>query len=302
MGRAVSPAAWRERERLRRKNIADYFLRFSEPHREWLHQLADAYKKRGVYPMLPVSTLPLFYENRNDREIAAFAGLLLKVNCCYDQIEAFHEMLGDHPWEWFDRRDFTALSLGDAQNSRTGGILNWRIANFFEGLYFRSHSHDDNGRAFRKTLGLLAEELVSSGDYSWSDALLYLLTFCRYPNEDDFKIRLLLQVLGSSDGMGLGLWSVDPAVLKCPLIRGMREFVQTWFPDYKRYGDLDDAIGLFGFEKECDFFYAYLGYRQLQKKNPKKCHVYATRYIEWYNNGMRKRPYLWREVQPKIVL
>ena len=103
-----------------------------------------------------------------------------------------------------------------------------------------------------------------------------------------------------SDGFGLGLWSVDPSELKSPLSSDLRTFLGTFFPDYKRYGTVDDAINKFGFDRDCDFFYAFLAYKELQKRNPKVCSDFATTYLRWYLIGAMKKPYQMREILPKI--
>lgn len=53
-------------------------------------------------------------------------------------------------------------------------------------------------------------------------------------------------------------------------------------------GHVDDAISLFGLERNCDILYAFLAYKELQKINPRECSKYATTYLRWYENGIIK--------------
>ncbi|MBR1526254.1 MAG: hypothetical protein IJ640_06295, partial [Prevotella sp.] len=66
-----------ERAELRKKNTGDYFVNFSRHLRPWLHELAQKYKERGEFPLLPMVILPSYYEDARDKEVAVFAGLLI---------------------------------------------------------------------------------------------------------------------------------------------------------------------------------------------------------------------------------
>ena len=107
-------------------------------------------------------------------------------------------------------------------------------------------------------------------------------------------------VLGTSDGFGLDIWKIPNNELLCPNAFGIRDFIKTWFPDYRRIGHVDDAVRLFGFEKDCDFLYAFFAYKELQKTNPRVCGEYATTYLRWYDAGIKKAEYLWKGILPKI--
>lgn len=295
-----------ERAAIRKKNIREYFLNFNRHHIPWLHELARKYKERGEFPLMGMTLLPSYYRCTEDKEVAVFAALLMNDGVrTFERVSEFRELLGESPWEWFKDRKFFELSLGRNQNGRTGGVENWKIARLFDMLWhecnvYNSYSpHGDVTLIFpiSKRFGCV----VTDWECSYFEALAYILGDYGV-GSIYYKLRLLLQVLGSSDGFGLGVWEVDDEELKCPLTSGVRQFVQTWFPDYRRYGSIDDAIHLFGFERDCDFFYAYLGYKELQKRNPKGCSLYATRYQSWYECGFKAKPCRWREFMPEIEL
>lgn len=295
-----------ERAAIRKKNIGEYFVNFASGHHlPWLHELARKYKERGEFPLMAMTLLPSYYAGAYDKEVAVFAALLMNDGeRTFERVSEFREMMGESPWEWFKDRKFFELSLGRNQNGRTGGVENWKIARMFDSLWQECFDTEINPlriNALFMHMVEMVEEISKRQGCSYFDMLTYLLEDCGVGNYY-YKLRLLLQVLGSSDGFGLGLWNVGDEELKCPLTGGVRQFVQTWFPDYRRYGSIDDAIHLFGFERDCDFFYAYLGYNELQKRNPMGCREYATRYQSWYECGFKAKPYRWRAVMPEIEL
>lgn len=269
---------------LRKKNVGEYFLNTSRWHREWLKELARRYKERGEFPMMPMVVLPSYYNSILDKEIALFSALLIKDDAEFEQIREFRNLLGDNPKEWFDKRGFVRLGIGWVQDKRTGGVLNWKIAKLLNRLW------DEQ---------LTIKQIAEIERCSYFDVLTYLVEDCGV-GDYFYKLRLLLMIAATFDGFGLGLWTVDQSELKCPLTSDVRLFLQTWFPNYRTYGSVDDAIRLFGFERDCDFFYAYLGYKELQKRNPKKCSECATRYLSWYDKGTYRKPHRWREIIPEI--
>lgn len=288
-----------EQSALRKRNIGEYFVDFTKHHRPWLGELAQRYKERGEFPLMPMVLLPSYYENLRDKEVAVFAGLLISDgetigHSTFDKVSAFKRLLGDSPWDWFAERKFVGLSLGKNLHKRTGGVENWKIAKLMDRLWNECFGEAETHR----TLEDVVAGIARAQHCSYFDVLTYLLEDCSVGNYE-YKLRLLLQILVCSDGFSLGLWSVDPSVLKCPLTHDLRLFVETWFPDYRRYGSVDDAIRLFGVG-ETDFFYAWLGYKELQKRNPKGCSIYATRYRSWYECGFNAKPYRWRKIMPNI--
>lgn len=295
-----------DKRKMRKKNISEYFLHTSKYLRPWLSDLADKYMQRDIFPVMAISLLPSYYKRKEDKEVAAFLALFVNDNDnVLSCVSKFRKLLGKSPWKWFEQRKFVRLSLGKHQYKRTGGIENWKIAKLFDRLWDECHilSYDIPSeevsenivRPIGDEIALIAKEQRCS----YYDVLTYLLEDCGV-GKYSYKLRLFLQILACSNGFSLGLWSVDRRELKCPLTSDVKLFLQTWFPDYRRYGNVDDAIQLFGFERDCDFFYAYLGYKELQKRNPEGCSSFATIYQNWYDKGYYRKPYKWREIFPEI--
>ena len=292
-----------ENAQIRSRNIGKFFQEFAVHHLTWLHDLTDRYKAAGEFPMMPMAVLSSYYNDVKDKEIAAFATLLLKEDASYEQIEELHAMLGDSPWEWFRLREFVTLSTGRTSDLRTGGISNWKIANLFNRLWNIIRSSPEvlclhSLRIPENYLPVLTavDRISKETHLDYFCALTYLVESCNV-GDYFYKLRLLLMVLGTSDGFGTGLWYIAPHELKCPLTHDLRVFIGTWIPDYKRIGSLDECIRLFGYERECDFFYAWLAYKELQRRNPAACSRYATFYHRWYESGNKRKPHEWKEIQ-----
>lgn len=299
------------REKVRQKNVRDYFLQYSQAVRPWLKELAEKYKTKGEFPLMPIQILPSYYtdvrDSIQDKEIALFAALLIKEDAEFEQIREFRELIGDSPWEWFGKREFVRLGIGRVQDRRTGGVMNWKIAKLMDRLWDKCLIMSGEipiigcKKIFIRPIGFEIDLIAKAQQCSYFDVLTYLVEDCGV-GDYFYKLRLLLMIAATYDGFGLGLWSVDQSELKCPLTTDLRTFLATFFPDYKRYGNSDDAIHLFGFERDCDFFYAYLAYKELQKRNPKVCSEFATTYLKWYEIAARKKPFQFREILPEIVI
>jgi len=297
------------REKVRKKNVRDYFLQYSQAVRPWLKELAEKYKAKGEFPLMPIQILPSYYKGLQDKEIAAYVALLIpETENMPKNIGEFRQMLSESPWGWFRNRGFVRLGIGKVQDKRTGVVFNWKIATLLNRLW----EHIENSPHSILLSGVkpkfkylavesLIERASKENHCSYFDMLTYLVEDCGV-GDYFYKLRLLLMIAATSDGFGLGLWSIDPSELKSPLTTDLRTFVSTWFPDYRRFGSIDDAIHEFGFERDCDFFYAWLGYKELQKRNPKGCSEFATTYIRWYSIGARKKPFQFREILPKIEI
>jgi len=295
----------KERKEIRKRNVADFFLFFSRHHRKWLCELAAQYKAaispcgdtQGTVaaPLVPMNILPSYYEDVEDMEIAAFAALLLKEDAGFEEIQELRGMLGNSPVEWFKSRGFVGLSVGRMQDKRTCGVENWKIAKLFDGLWHECYSETETHR----TIGAAVSAIAKAQCCTLFDVLTYLLEDCGIGCYY-YKLRILLMILGTRGGIGLDIWEIPKEQLLCPLDSGIRQFVQTWFPDHGRYGGLDDAIRLFGFEGDCDFLYAYWGYKELQKRNPKESGQYSTRYNTWYWLGSNMKKNRWKGILPEI--
>ena len=47
----------------------------------------------------------------------------------------------------------------------------------------------------------------------------------------------------------------------------------------------DEAVKMFRFENDYDFFYFYLAWEELSRRNPRECSRYASIYMKRYNEG-----------------
>ena len=284
------------REKVRQKNVRDYFLQYSQAVRPWLIELAEKYKAKGEFPMMPMVVLPSYYTDARDKEIALFSALLIKEDAEFEQIRKFRELIGDKPWEWFRNRGFVRLGIGRVQDKRTGGVFNWKIAKLLDRLWSFSRNEWDRTML---TVDDTVREAARIDSCSTFGSLTWICEDCGV-GDYFYKLRLLLMIAATSDGLGIGLWEKPQARLLCPLTSGVRTFLSTWWPDYRRFGAVDDAIHEFGFEVDCDFFYCYLGYKELQKRNPKACSEFATTHLKWYEIAARKKPFQFREILPEI--
>lgn len=292
-----------DKDSVRRKNVRDHFLTYSQALRPWLAQISQKYKEEQNFPLYPMVILPSYYTDIRDKEIAAFVSLLIpETDNIVKNVGEIRDLLGQNPFEWFRNRGFVSLGTGSKQNKRTGGVENWKIAKLLDRLWEQceittNESPMGETYCFMRPIGFQVEAIADAQRCSYFDVLTYLLEDCCVGNYF-YKLRLLLLVLGTSDGFGLGLWAVSPDELKSPLTHDLRTFLQTWFPDYRRFGTIDEAIHEFGLERDCDFFYCWLAYKELQKKSPKVCGNYATLYQRWYEIGARKKPYEFRDALP----
>lgn len=281
---------------LKWKILSEYVAHFGRYHLPWLHELAERCKASGELPVWAVVTLPMYYRDIRDREVAAFAGTLLKEDCTYGQIQEMREMLGEHPWEWFEGREFVQLSLGSVQNLKTGGVRNWVISRMYDRLWRECQTANEYG-GMTGGISRAISRLTDTGVVTVYGALCHLVggMVCK----PSFSLRLLAHLYVCD----FKVVTEDPLDMRCPVADGIRGFIDTWIPDYDAHlGTLDDAISLFGFENHYDFLYAYLGYEELKKKDPKACSVYATAYHRWYVKGVRKNASQWRSIQPELKI
>lgn len=244
---------------IRRKNIGTYWFCFSKFFRPWLKELTEKYKERGEFPVYAAWLLPSYYQDPNDVEVAAVVAMLIKDNDkVLENVEEFRQLIGDRPYDWFVNRGFVSLSIGREQLQKTGGVKNAKIAQYLNSFYCQWNKRQD-----------AVEDIFSE---TFSEATR------------GSKRALLNIVLASSDGMGRGIWSVDKRRMKCPQTDSASQLMRTYWPDYCRYGSWDDAVSLFGFESDSDFFYAALAYEELQRERPNECKRLAYVYQKRYKN------------------
>ena len=300
----------KEREDVRKKNVAEYFFDFSKWHRPWLQELADAYKKRGEFGIHQFM-LADYYTVPKDKELALFASLVVSENDnVLMQVQHLREILTDSPTQWYKNRGFVWLGMGCNQDKHIngGGAPYWRLARLMQRMWSIDYSlyyeNDDGTKDLCLALDVESEVLsiIRGGNSSPFAALTYLFTDSGVRNPL-WSYNLLLLRLFRSDGLGMGLWGHGTETLLCPWRSEMTQFLATWFPDFRRYSsNRQDCVKLFGLKDDVDFFYAYMGYKELQKRSPKECSEYATTYLRWYEGTVRKKPYLMKRMIPAIML
>ena len=253
----VSAIRWLNRQR-RKKTRISWFRECSRTEREWLQQVADAYKEKLSRQRLHPFTLTTYYDDDEDKLISAFACLLLNDSATLLlQTQDMYAKLTASPQTWFNKRAFVELSHGDMQNISLKGYVhtkNWMIAALMNELWMWKNDYADNV------------------DF---DELPF-----RIP---EYRQRLLRLVLGTSDGIGIDLWPMAPHEILCPVNNAIKDFLHMWFPDYTGAMSDDEAVQAFGLRHEYDMYYAYLGFKELMKTDArtglsKAVRSFGTRY------------------------
>lgn len=279
-----------EKAKHRERITQAFFVEFSFYFREWLYNLVARYKKRHVFPAYPMFILPSYYSEQRDKEIAAFAALQIKTDSEFSAISEYQELLGQHPWEWFCRREFVALSLGEPQTKMTGGVENWKISQYMNALWEKLALCNWFGE---KT----SYHPESLGCFFLGDGYDVMVTIGELAHTNDpFRVRMLRLILGATDGIGLGLWDIPPSALRCPLSKEMIQLLKAFVPVNFIAADADKIIGWLGFEHDYDFLYAYLGYLELWRRNPIGCSRMMSMYHKWFDKSLHVRPYKWRDI------
>lgn len=262
-------------------------------------ELIGKYKGRSDFPLIPMVILPSYYTDNRDKEVAAIVALMINDDGRFERIQEFHEMLGGSPWVWFKERGFVRLSIGNMQNKKTGGVENWKISQMIDKLW-----NEYNLVPESSNIGECIMHISDVHNLSYEEILEDL--FGGFLKKSTYyKIRLLLLILLGSDGFSLGIWDNVHQETKCPIVEEIGLFIRTWFPDYKRYGSIDEAIGLFCLNKHSDFYYAFLAYSELQKIVPKECSRLASIYRKRYDEGRLYNAQFWTGkdgILPKIDL
>lgn len=279
-----------ERRQVRKKVTTDFFRCFSSLHRSWLKELVAWYKAKGEFPLFP-TFIADYYADPKDKEIALFTTLLMSDNDrIYEQVQDMRSLITDRPYKWFKERGFVSLSLGaNQQKALVGNRLcrYWKIAHLMNCLYGLADGAKGQGTF---------EKHFTDGAKDSLDELKRLELHI-----GDYRLRFLSLVLRTSDGFGAGLWDSCQPNVRCPLTENVREFLTMWFPDYRTSGlTEDEAVSQFGMEMDCDFFYAMLAWKELCRKKPKECKIYARKYRTWYDLGREKRKGRWLGVIPEI--
>lgn len=282
--------------------MATFFKEFTRFHMPWMQELADKYKEKGTFGIY-LFTLADYYTEPKDQELATFASLLISDNdSIRRQIKALRTLLTDSPSEWYSKRKFVNLSIGRKQNKVIKGskIPYWEVAALFNRIWDIEHPNPDDIKYYGNDIESEVYKIKQSLGCDAFHALSYLLDGVIDVKDIEWKLRVALIRLCRKDGIGLGLWGYGDEPLTFPFEKKMRTFIKTWMPDYRKYGDIEECVSLFELRDSVDFWYAFHGYKELQKKHPKECRRYATRYMKWYESGAKYKPYVWRDYLPKI--
>lgn len=278
----------RERRRVAVSRRLEVFQDFSKYHIEWLSELLAWYKRKGMMPNFPVFRLPMYYGNKRDKEVAAFASVLLAEETNFDEL---HELIGQDAWDWFKGRYFVLLSHGDKQNSLTSGCQNWRLSSWMNRIL---QAVNENGAES-------VEDAVNGDAWKWGCSTEQVLM--RYANESAINngqtvARMLLLSLSNHDIIGNNVWTMREP-LRCPQLDGINDFVRMWCPDPMNFGSLDNCTELFSMDAG-DFMLLRYAYRELSRIDPLGCRRYATLYLKWYVACERKKRCQWKLIQPQI--
>lgn len=272
-----------------KKNARDWFLQFTRWSRPWMKELTEAYKSRGVFEETPVSVLTSYYANVEDKEIAAFLSLLIERKKWTENVVEFRQTIGEHPFEWFSERLFVTLGTGSNYDLTIGDIPAWEVARFLDRLhsitypFWRVCSQSTSGV---KWLRMAVDTLSAERKMSWLEVIAYL---CESVNIDipEWKQREMLLWLSLKD------WNVEEKELKCPITPRVKRLLQTWWPDYWRYGSEDEAIEVFGLEHHYDFYYMAEAWDLLRKLRPSECLLFNRRYTSRWKKCLPMNKYYW---------
>jgi hypothetical protein len=281
---------------MKRNNISDYFLKFSRFLRPWVIRLAKCYKECGDYVIHPFILADLYNDER-DMEIALIASLLIDENKdIYAQVSGLKNVLGESPFDWYVSRRFAVYDSGDPYAKVDGTEIRFsHLSSLFHRLwdiegcaYFDKDVDETNIRRYfihdKDLEDVVREDVINNGDTPFM-SLLSRLNGVKGVKRWYWNLNFMLIRLFRRDGFGLGLWGDGNQKLQCPVNRDLERFLGTLFPNYRRYGTIEDGISLIGFEDSVDFLYAYYGFKKLCAEKPKECQTFATTYRKWYDTG-----------------
>lgn len=270
------------RRQSKMRNLKDFFVQSIRYIQPWFVSITEEYKRDGTAPMCPIVMLPSFYEDKRDKEIAAYIGMILPLDAGMDRVQAFRDLMGESPSRWFQNQDFMRLMAGSIQEERTGGVKNWQIAELMNRLYEKCHG----GTSFQMC-EVVENVIMKKFHCLYDTAFDYLTDRCALGDDYQYKIRLLMLVLFTFDGIGQGVWSVAPGGLRCPVNEDVKAFLKTFFPSYRQAGDIDDVIRLFGFERESDLWYTALAYKCKKHQFYAECLHMEKLCTKWQREGIR---------------
>ena len=285
---------FRQKKTIRKRNKIQYFHWIADKyHLPWIHKMVESFKEQGRYPIIPCRELAMRYTDNRDKEIAAFMGFAIRYNGDYAIIKEAMEELGERPWEWFVNRGFVRLSVGDMQDGKTCGQVNWKIAQMFH-LLHKLYSNSECATLGEAVLLICKQTLTPLDQF-----LEKLFADCKFNHTDD-ELHTLILVLSPADGIGLSIWSVSPHDTRCPLTKDVKAFLGYWGPKWRPTFTLSEAIEQFGLS-EGDFFIASLAYSRLREKFLGGCARYEQLYGRWFKASIIPNTVTVVKNQPKIV-
>lgn len=281
----------REAREIRRRYTADWFVSFySVAILPWLHRIAKEYKEKNGTHINGITLLPQYYTDVRDKEIAALASLFITDNYVMEQVQAMRRIMVPSPWEWFANRGFVELGTGQTMNKRIGGSIygakNIDVSSFFDDIY----THIP--RCFIDDPKASLYDYICSCNPCYLDEMLDELAAKGKISAN--KLRWYFIVL-EDEVYGSGALSY---VRLCPITDEVKFLVKTFFPDYRTYGTIDDAIRLFDFDDDVDFFYAAMAYKELSKQRPKDMKRMNTSVPRLYKGRDSISAFLWKKKFP----
>jgi len=277
-----------KKEMLVSRCTSDWFLQFSVFHREWIAGLTERYRAKGRYPLFPANFLASLYKRKDDKEIAVLASLAAGRNDVDFMLE-LKSAISDTPADWFRQRAFVLLSEGGRQSEKVCGTSSWRLSRFFDALYDIA-----DGKP-------LCEAMTDEASRRQITMEQLLAGLCKDSGlkTSNFNLRLALIVLSAYDGIGQAIWDWYPFDLECPLSSDVEAFLGHFWPDWRRYGEIDDCIAVFGMGAT-GFFYSWLAWRDLEESHPDECRRYVKLYGQWYRRFYRRERCRWATIIPDI--
>ena len=226
-----------------------FLSEFAVYHYDWLRRIGAAWKERGEYDFDRFALMD-YYTEPKDVELAGYVSLLTTDNQrLHDQVTDLYNIIGDHPWPWFQERAFITLSLPDVAHERIIGgsrtkadlfnLLDWVWGFFF-----------DHGEPRTSLSGIVNIQ------------------------DEPYMTAMLNMRLTKHDGIGRGVRPDDGEEMPCPMNRPMLELIRTFYPCYGchglrvSYNTADDVLQFMGFDDPTEFVYTFQGYQRMQQLMP----------------------------------
>lgn len=240
---------WREtancREVMQRRFLAD----FAQYHYAWLIEIGKRWKARGEYSFDRFSLMD-YYTDGKDIEAAGYISLLTYDNPKLpEQIAELHNIIGDHPWDYIENRDFIVLSNPYVANEVLPGSMRrkydlFNLLDWVWGFYF------DHSEPLTTLKGIVKIQ------------------------EEQYAFDMLKMRMTKRDGIGKGVWPDDDDEMACPISNDMLKLIRIFYPK----GDIsglpldaniaNDVLQFIGFDDPTEFVYTYQGYRRMERLMP----------------------------------